>query len=1504
MERPGVQSSSIKSSKKPTVPEGLVGEALTTPLKADGHDCEGLLDIGSQVTVVEEAFHQKHLADRPILPLSDLTVIGAGRHRVPYLGYIHVDLSVSKNEAGVDFCESTLALVTPGGSEDSMIIIGTNTSLVYRLLEHCLKQSGPRYLQKLTINSAWTRAYKLRAKTMNDKLPSVRLRRPVILPAGQTVVVEGSVRNPLGQEADVLVDNPQSEDLPDGIIVCSGVMTLKAGSKVKLRVALENHSCHDVLIPFKAKICDLYLPKDIGPPTSTMITANSYPLQVDSDRVDDPQEKFNLDDSPVDEHWRDRFLNLLKSRTQVFSQNDLDIGCSSKVRHRIRLNDETPFREGRRRIAPADYEDVKKHISDLLAKDIIRESESPYASAIVVVRKKNGDVRLCIDYRRLNNRTIKDQYLVPKIEEALHDLSGAKWFTCLDLKSGYYQIEVEEEDKHKTAFWCPLGLYEFNRMPQGICNAPATFQRFMEKCMGDMAHSGVLVYLDDLLVYSKSLEEHEERLSMVLQRLQEYGLKLSPEKCKFVQSSVKCLGHVVSAEGVKTDPDKVEAVKTWPAPTTVIELKSFLGFSGYYRRFIRDYSKIARPLHDLMKLYEPIRKRRGTAQKEKSKEAPKRPKPNTDFGQNWTSKCQEAFGKLIYELTNAPTLQFADYDLPFVLHTDASTVGIGAALYQEHEGQLKPIAYASRGLSRSEVNYPAHKLEFLALKWAVTEKFSAYLYGAHFTVLTDNNPLTYVLTSAKLDATGHRWLATLANYDFNIQYRPGKSNIDADSLSRRPQDPPADDEDAAETRHKINGLIARLKNAADLHFPQEAISAVYQVHSIAPTIPVRCNAQQVTASSRQRTNTMRSQAEDCDDQTLLESISDSTTAIPDEFVNPTAIGQASMPAISLSDWQQYQLEDTNISRVIHLLQEGQRPKDLRSETDEVKLLLRQWSKLTIQNGVLYRKVSIEGRDNLQLVLPESHRDAAFKGLHDDVGHLGVERTLDLIRQRFYFPNMSTYVTKRCQECGRCVRRKARPQTAATMRSISTTGPMQLLCMDFLSIEPDDSDTRNVLVITDHFTRYAMAFPTKDQKAVTVAKILWEKVFVHYGVPERLHSDQGRDFESRVIQQLCKLFNIRKSRTSPYHPQGNAQCERFNKTLLDLLGTLEDKEKSRWRLHIAPLVHAYNCTKNEATGMSPYFLMFGRDPNLPIDISFGLNHAESGTRSHKSYVDQLRSRLHEAYKLATKHSEKRVAQNKQRYDSHVREGSLEVGDRVLVRRMAFQGKHKLANRWEDPIYKVIKKPYPDTPVYVVEPENGEGPQRTLHRNLLLPCRIPVESQVSQEPVPPVAPKPPRRSPRRIPKNGPLQTFEQQDEEDDEFFLVGPGPDEPDTMALDGHDKEEEQLPKPDDTTVEDPPSAVEDDPPEEEPPGSPHLPADSSSQGETPSNSSSDAEETEMPNTRPKWQRKAPQRLHYAGPGKQCEAVSKSALVLQLLQSQREWQQKQQQQLLECLLQEN
>ena len=397
----------------------------------------------------------------------------------------------------------------------------------------------------------------------------------------------------------------------------------------------------------------------------------------------------------------------------------------------------------------------------------IRKSQSPWASTVVLVRKKDGALRFCIDLRKLNQRTIKDVQTLPRIEESLDSLCGAVIFTSLDLKSGYWQVELDEGSIPYTVFTVgPLGFYECLRMPFGLTNAPATFQRLMENCLGDLHLNWCIIYLDDIVIYSETPEEHVERLEAVFKKLSAAGLKLKPNKCEFFKSQITYLGHIVSNEGIATDPKKIKAIQSWPRPETVTQVQKFMGLTNYYRKFIHNYAKVAKPLHQLVSGENAKLKR--TAVK-------------------WTEECERSFLELKDLCSNTPVLAYPDYTKNFKLYTDASESGLGAVLTQvKEDGKERPIAYASRTLSKSERNYDAHKLEFLALKWSVTNRFHEYLYGGTFDVYTDNNPLTYILTSAKLDAIGQRWIASLGPYNFSLHYNPGRQNTVADSLSRIP----------------------------------------------------------------------------------------------------------------------------------------------------------------------------------------------------------------------------------------------------------------------------------------------------------------------------------------------------------------------------------------------------------------------------------------------------------------------------------------------------------------------------------------------------------------------------------------------------------------------------------------------------------------------------------------------------------------------------------------------
>ena len=443
--------------------------------------------------------------------------------------------------------------------------------------------------------------------------------------------------------------------------------------------------------------------------------------------------------------------SLMGRYEHLFALNDLELGRTSLVKHKINLSDTQPFKERYRKIPPHQYEEVKQHLEEMLKVGAIRKSVSPWASAVVLVRKKDGSLRFCIDLQKLNNRTIKDAYSLPRIEDSLDCLDGAQIFTSLDLKVGYWQVEMSEESIPYTAFTVgPLGFYECVRMPFGLTNAPATFQQLMESCLGDLHLKHCIIYLDDIIIFSKIPEEHLERLEQVFEKLSVAGLKLKLSKCEFFRSRIEYLGHIVSKDGIEVNPKKIEAIINWPRPRMVTQVRSFLGFCNYYRKFIFKFAQVAKPLHKLCSGDNASKKRSLVV---------------------WDNDCELAFLELKDRCSKTPILAYANYQKPFKIHTDASELGLGAVLYQDQDDATsRVIAYASQTLSKSERKYHSHKLEFLALKWVITEWFHEYVYSGKFEVHTDNNPLTYILTSAKLYATGQRWVASLANYDFKIYY--------------------------------------------------------------------------------------------------------------------------------------------------------------------------------------------------------------------------------------------------------------------------------------------------------------------------------------------------------------------------------------------------------------------------------------------------------------------------------------------------------------------------------------------------------------------------------------------------------------------------------------------------------------------------------------------------------------------------------------------------------------
>ncbi|KAL4030754.1 hypothetical protein IC575_009005 [Cucumis melo] len=406
------------------------------------------------------------------------------------------------------------------------------------------------------------------------------------------------------------------------------------------------------------------------------------------------------------------------------------------------------------RMAPAELKELKVQLQELLDKGFIRPSVSPWGAPVLFVKKKDGSMRLCIDYRELNKVTVKNRYPLPRIDDLFYQLQGATVFSKIDLWSGYHQLRIKDGDVPKTAFRSRYGHYEFIVMSFGFTNAPAVFMDLMNKVFREFLDTFVIVFIDDILIYSKTEAEHEEHLRMVLQTLRDNKLYAKFSKCEFWLKQVSFLGHVVSKAGVFVDPAKIEAVTGWTRPSTVSEVRSFLGLAGYYRRFVENFSRIATPLTQLTRKGAPF---------------------------VWSKACEDSFQNLKQKLVTAPVLTVPDGSGSFVIYSDASKKGLGCVLMQ----QGKVVAYASRQLKSHEQNYPTHDLELAAMVFAL-KIWRHYLYGEKIQIFTDHKTLKYFFTQKELNMRQRRWLELVKDYDCEILYHPGKANVVADALSRKP----------------------------------------------------------------------------------------------------------------------------------------------------------------------------------------------------------------------------------------------------------------------------------------------------------------------------------------------------------------------------------------------------------------------------------------------------------------------------------------------------------------------------------------------------------------------------------------------------------------------------------------------------------------------------------------------------------------------------------------------
>ena len=765
----------------------------------------------------------------------------------------------------------------------------------------------------------------------------------------------------------------------------------------------------------------------------------------------------------------EKACGLLWEYHNIFSLEKHDMGQTKATKHKIILKDPDtpPFKERFHRIPPPQVNEVREHLKLMLDAGVVWPSNSPWCNAAVLVRK-DGSLHFCIDFRRLNALAVKDSHPLLCICETLESLPGAAHYSTFDLNSGFWQVPMDEESKQYTAFSLgSMDLYECKSMPFGLCNAPPTFQGLMQNCLGKLNLAYCLIYLDDVIVFSETPEEHLQRMQVVFNCLQEHGLKLKPSKCDVFKSEINYLAHHMSQNGVLPSKKNLESIAECLPPDTYTKVKSFVGLVGHYRCFIKGFAKIAAPLYDVTS---------GDNKDKKSEHI------------NLSPGALEAFDHLKAACLQAPILVFLDFNRPFLLETNASRKGLGAVLSQKQaDGRYHPIAYASHVMNETKQRYHSNKQEFLALKRAVTEQFHEYLspYGKNrneFVVRTDNNPLTYIFSSANLDAAGQCWVAHFASYNFSLEYQKGKDNTVADFLSQMNECLPEE-----EVREYLNKI------------PYPGVKVVLD-NTIMPI-------------------------QECAEQGVQPS-SDGQDVHQEEAVGARL---ARLATTNVTDWKQEQKEDPVLYQVVkHLRAPREMFKAALHKVLDKKATaayIKAKEQLLIKNGLLYHKTWQVPADEIvfQFIVPQRHQSATLDGCHQEAAHQGQCCSTTLMQECFWWLGMTQDLRNRIKKCGHCRKYEA-ALPIAPMKPLTCSGPGELLHVDFTSIEEtvplkEEPVIWNVLVLQDHFSKYVVAYVVKDQTARTTAETLRNGYSGLFGAPAYLISDQGKAFTGHIITHL-------------------------------------------------------------------------------------------------------------------------------------------------------------------------------------------------------------------------------------------------------------------------------------------------------------------------------------------------------------------------------------------------
>lgn len=815
----------------------------------------------------------------------------------------------------------------------------------------------------------------------------------------------------------------------------------------------------------------------------------------------------------LNEEERKKLLDTIANFQDVFYVDGEDLTFTNAVKHRITTKDDLPVYTKSYRYPFCHREEVGQQISKMLEQGIIRPSSSPWSSPIWVVPKKADASglkkwRIVIDYRKLNEKTISDRYPIPNITDILDKLGRSMYFSTLDLASGFHQIEVDERDISKTAFSVENGHYEFVRMPFGLKNAPSTFQRVMDNILREHLGIRCLVYMDDIIVFSTSLQEHIINLSKIFETLRKYNMKIQLDKSEFLRKEVAFLGHVVTADGVRTNPDKIETIKNWPLPKNEKDLRAFLGVLGYYRKFIRDFAKIAKPLTVQLRKGESIQH---------------------------TKEFVTAFERCKHILSSSQVLAYPDFKKPFNLTTDASKFAIGAVLSQGPIGQDRPIAFASRTLSKSEENYSTIEKELLAIDWAC-KYFRPYLFGRRFTLYTDHKPLTYALNLKDPHSKLIRYKLRLEEYDYEIRHRPGKQNVVADGLSRINQEL-----NANETRSESSDDIsAHSANTDDGQFIQMTER------------PLNFYKNQIILEIGDRDEETYEQIFP---RIFRRTITKVAFGIPfairlfKEYMNPNCVNCILCP-----------------EQVINTLQVAYRNYFSRNKT----------FKIILTQSILQDLTTAEEQNH---VIEATH----------DRAHRGIEENHAVIIKKFYFPQMRSKIRSFINLCETCLSNKYE-RNPYKLKLAETPIPRKPL--DIVHIDIFISTPNLFLSAVDKLSRFAMLIPLKSRSIPDVKKSI-TKLITTYGTPCMIVCDNEVSFKSVEIRGLLQRLNVEIYFTPSNCSEMNGIVERFHSTLTEIFLCIRSKYNDLSDKEIYKIATSlYNTTVHTATKLKPIEVFFG------------------------------------------------------------------------------------------------------------------------------------------------------------------------------------------------------------------------------------------------------------------------------------------------------------------------